>query len=387
MLLVVLQHESKYSLCVARSRAAGPVCAIQESDDNMSTGYSSLSTTLSIKTRSLPKEEESKHRVHKVSLITEADGTSASQDAVDAAKTSSAVSNGTDDSPRYKWKNKFDGVTQFKPPKLGDSLSPTYSSPSSLSPPSSLSEATAYDYPSVIFPSYYFSSSTSSEEHNIPGSRTEAYLARESEPAGEPKDEWRRSLVEREEPSAPAGEREGEAESERLSSQWESPQLQTSYADIAKEDYGASPQFTGVFKATLVELVPDPPAPPSSPPDSPDVDFSSQFHMDNLVDTLKSMGPSQRPRSIGPRAAPPTLLSSLPPIDEDTPAAVSADVPDAGSSPTQADPTSPPAEPLNGRYMLPSDLGLKRNVGRDNRSPLELMKQNLQVSYTLKFST
>ncbi|XP_029022888.1 uncharacterized protein crybg2 isoform X2 [Betta splendens] len=349
------------------SPAADSVCAAQESDDNMSKVYSSLSTKLSIKSRSLPKEDESKHRVRKVSLISEAE-TSAAQDAVDAPRTSSAVSNGTDSSPQYKWKNKFDGVTQFKPSKPEGSLSPTFSSPSSLSPPSSLCDAPAYDFSSA-FSSSSFAYSTSLEEHN----RTEAQLTREREPAA---DGWRRSLVEREEPPAPAGGgergREAAGESERLQPRWDSPQPPTSRAGASTED------FTGVFKATLVDLVPEPPAPPSSPPDSPDVDFSSQFDMDNLVDTLKSMGPSLRPRAALPRAAPPSLLSSLPPIDEDTPpAAAATDVPDAAIGPAKSE-HSPREEPPRKRYTLPPDLGLRRTVVRDNRTPAELMKQNLQ---------
>lgn len=380
--------------------------ANQESVDKMSLGYSSLSTTLFIKNLSLPKEDESKHRIHKVSLVNEAETTDVNQDTVDFVKASTTVSNGTDLSPEYKWKNTFDGVSQYKPSKAEDfsfsdsyRMSETFSSTSPLSSLSALPETTAYKYlsktnSSVSLSFYSSSSSTSSEEHitlgNTLSDKTEVYLRHESEPAGEPKDEWRRGLVQQEEPSAPAGEKEGEAE--RIKSHWDSQQLsvfdfssvlQTSHTDSFKEyDDDESSRFTGVFKATFVELIPDPPAPPSTPPDSPD-DSSTQFDMDNLMDTLKSMGPSQRPKGVGPRAPPQTLLSSLPPIVEDAHVLVSSDFTDSHTSPTKTiAATGTPAESPNGLYTLPADLGLKRNSARDSRSPLELMKQNQQVKFT-----
>lgn len=366
--------------------------ANQESTDKMSVSYSSLSTTLFIKNVSLSKEDESKHRIHKVSLVNEAEPTNVNQDTVDFAKASSTVSNGTSLSQEYKWKNNFNGVSQYKQSKAEDfSFSDTYSSTSPLSSFSALPETTAQKYLSKTFSSSS-SSSTSSEENitlgNTLSDRTEVYLWHESEPAGEPKDEWRRSLVQQEEPSAPAGEKEGEAE--RIKSHWDSQQLlvsdfssvlQTSHTDSFREE--DDDEFSGVFKATFVELVPDPPAPPSTPPESPDADSSTQFDMDNLKDTLKSMGPSQRPRGVGPRAPPQALVSSLPPIVEDAPVIVSSDFTDSHTSPTKKNATTgTPAESPNGLYTLPADLGLKRNSARDSRSPLELMKQNQQVKFT-----
>uniref|UniRef100_A0A3Q1HME3 Beta/gamma crystallin 'Greek key' domain-containing protein n=1 Tax=Anabas testudineus TaxID=64144 RepID=A0A3Q1HME3_ANATE len=356
----------------------------QESLDKMSLGYSSLSTTLTIKNLCFPKEDESKHRIHKVSLVNEADTANGSCDTVDFAP----VSNGTDLSPDYKWKNNFDMVSQYKPSKQEDfSFSDNYSSTSHLSSLSALPEAATYKYHSKTF------SSSSSEQHIVLGNtlsdRTEVYLSRESEPAGELKDGWRRGLVEQEEPSAPAGGREGEgeAESERIKSHWDSQQLpvsyfssalQTGHADCLTEEDDDSSLFTGVFKATFVELVPDPAAPPSTPPDSPDADSSTQFDMNNLMDTLKSMGPSQRPRSLGPRAPPQPLVSSLPPIVEDAPNLFSSDFTDSHTSPTKKIEATAPAETPNGLYTLPADLGLKRTSARDTRSPLELMKHNQQ---------
>uniref|UniRef100_A0A4W6EYB8 PR domain containing 1b, with ZNF domain n=1 Tax=Lates calcarifer TaxID=8187 RepID=A0A4W6EYB8_LATCA len=370
----------------------------------MNSGYSSLSTKLTIK-NSPPREDESKNRFRKVSLISEED--SLSQDTVDFSKTSQPTvteSNGTDVSPEYRWRNRFEGVSQYKLDRTEDSslsdslryrVSDTYYSTSSLSSSTALPEASAYKRLSNTFSSS--SSSPPPEERftlsNRLSDRTEVYLSHESEPAGEPKDEWRRSFVEQEGPAAPAGEkegqREGEAESERTKSRWDSQQfpvcgfssaLKTSHTDSFKEDDDEeSSQFTGVFKATLVELVSDPAAPPSTPPASPDEDSSNQFDMDSLVDTLKSMGPSLRPRSMGPRPSPQVLLSSLPPIVEDAPSPVTPDVPASLTSlAKKMDTTDGSSESLNGIYSLPPDLGLKRSSQRDTRSPLELMKQSQQ---------
>lgn len=351
----------------------------------MNSGYSSLSTKLSVRNSSPPKADESKHRFRKVSLISEADTTEDSQDTVDLSKTSTAVTELNGGDPDYKWKNRFGGVSQFKPSRIEDSslsyrMSDTYFSTSSLS--SALPETTAYKYHGNTLSSF---SSPTLEEHITPGNRlndsSKVYLSREGEAAGEQRDEWRRSLPEREEPAAPADERQRqrEGESERIKSRWDTQQLPVSdfssaqqtgsgSGDSFKEDNDDSSCFTGVFQATFVELVSDPTAPPSTPPASPDSDSLNQFDMDNLVDTLKSMGPSTRPRTTGIRPPAPGLVSSLPPIVEDAPSPVTLDIP--GNT----------AESLNGFYTLPLELGL-RGSPRDSRSPLELMKQNQQVEY------
>ncbi|KAM7384551.1 hypothetical protein PAMA_011758 [Pampus argenteus] len=116
-----------------------------------------------------------------------------------------------------------------------------------------------------------------------------------------------------------------------------------------------------------VELVSDPAAPTSTPAD---MDPSGKHEMDNLVDTLKSMGPAMRPRSMGLRGPPQGLQSSLPPIVEDAPSPVT-------SSPHTSN-TSVMNDTLNGPYSLPVDLGLKRHTVRDTRSPVELLKMNQQ---------
>ena len=364
----------------------------------MNSGYSSLSTKLTIKNISASQEDESK-RFRKLSLISEGGATEAGQDAAESSTTSTTVTevNGADLRSEYRWKNRFEWVSQNKPYRPEDSSyadslsnteSDTYSRPSSLSS-SALPEATAYKYDSHAYSS---ETSTPPEEHITPGNRlndgASVYLSGEGEPAGERRYEWRRSLVEQEEPAAAAGERERlrEAEPERIKSRWDSPQLhvsglsstqQSSYDATdsfrGHDDYDSS-LFTGVFQATRVELVSEPAAPPSTPPASPDTDSPSQFEMDSLVDTLKSMGPTLKPRHTLMRGPAPTLISSLPPIVEDAPSPVTADVPDSGTSALNgfhSQPTLP---------TLPADLGLKRSTVRDTRSPLELMKQSQQVS-------
>ncbi|KAF3834112.1 hypothetical protein F7725_025316 [Dissostichus mawsoni] len=260
---------------------------------------------------------------------------------------------------------------------MSNSYSSTYSS-------SDLTEASAYKHLSAAYPSL------SSEDRY--GSRltdrSRIYQSYESEPAEAPKDEWRRSLVEEEEPAAPAMERE--AESERIKSGCDSQQLPSSSFtstqqsiqdtfDSFQDKDDDSFCFTGVFKATLVELVSEPAARPSTPPASPDADSPYQLDMDSLVDTLKNMGPSLRPRNTGLRGPPPVLLSSLPPINEDTPSPIIFDMPDFIKSPTKKmEAMGNPAESIKVNYTLPADLGLKRNIPRDTRSPLELLKQNQQ---------
>ncbi|KAM9384403.1 uncharacterized protein crybg2 [Pholidichthys leucotaenia] len=386
---------------VASSEDSHQTNADQDSVNTMNSGYSSLSTKLSIKTSPLPRVDESKHRVYKVSLIKEANPATVGQDTVDfnTAGTTVLESNGTFPDSEYKWENRFEAVTQYKPEKsenstFSDSLSHNLSDSSSTNYSSSLlPEDTAYKHLSDASSSSYSSYSSSStfpEEHTTFGDRlsdrTVIYLSRESEGVRELKDEWRRSFLEpQEEPAAPASERlaEGEGEPERLKSLWDSQQLpasglHTSYDDtdgLKEVDEDSSP-FTGVFTATRVELIPDPSATPPSPPASPDDDSPSQFDMEMLVDTLKSMGPSFRQRAPTPRVPAPVLISSLPPIVEDTPLQVPLDEPDSiGSPKTKMEAAGAPPKPPNGLYILPSDLGLKRNSQRDNRSPFELLKQ------------
>ena len=299
------------------------------------------------------------------------------------------------------WRNRFEGVSQYRPYKdssFSDSptstLSDTYSSTSSSSSSSAYSTlpgATVYKHLSDTLSSSASSSSPAPEEHLSLSYRlrddSEVDLSRESEPAVEASYDWRRrSLVEQEEPAAPAGEgeRRREGEAERIKSDWDSQPLPVSsfssalHTSHTTQDDPEPSEFTGLFKATLVQLVCEPAAPPSTPPASPDADFSNQLDMDNLVDTLKNMGPSFRPRSTGVRAPAPTLMSSLAPIVEDASSPSAPQPPAPLTSPVK---TMDTTDSLNGTFTLPPELGLKRNFPRDNRSPLELLK-NQQVQCT-----
>ncbi|KAM9838814.1 uncharacterized protein crybg2 [Aulostomus maculatus] len=353
----------------------------QELADNMNSGYSSLSTTLSIKHQPVQKGDESKQRFRKVSLVNDTDTMEVGQDTVDFRETSTPVTetNGTDHGLDNKWRNKFDGVYQFDyktemssfPDSLSSRVSDMFSSTSSVLP-----EATAYTL----------------------SDRTEVYPSRESEPTVDVKDEWRWSFAKQEESFAPAGEgegrREGEAVPDSIKSCWDSQQLSVSAFsselqpsnDIVKEEDSSC--FTGVFQATLVELVDPvdlvvPAASFSTCPASPDLDSPSQFDMESLVDTLKNMGPSLRPRGVIQRGPPQVLMSSLPPIVEDAFSPAMSETP-ASPITTKMAAIGTPAEPLNGLYTLPPDLGLKRNTNRDTRSPLELMKQGQQQEQTTR---
>uniref|UniRef100_A0AAV2K431 Tissue-resident T-cell transcription regulator protein ZNF683 n=1 Tax=Knipowitschia caucasica TaxID=637954 RepID=A0AAV2K431_KNICA len=145
--------------------------------------------------------------------------------------------------------------------------------------------------------------------------------------------------------------------------------------------------YSGVFKATLVDLVSEP-VHPSSPeylqpdpqqdPQQDAQDSPSLSDMANLVDTLKNMGPSLRLRSLSARGAQSSLLSSLslPPIVEDAPSPVTAAAPALhhgnGHSQSEVDGVT------GGLYTLPPDIGLKKNSFRDMKSPLELLKMQAQ---------
>ncbi|CAN9504228.1 unnamed protein product [Ophioblennius macclurei] len=405
--------------------AAGSHPTETNSGAKMNSSYSSFSTKLSLRSSAPSREDESKLRVHKLSLINDddadaTDGGFVGRNAYTVDEPSGAVtvtetesSGGAEEaSSGYRWKNRFEGVSQYVPQMMENSTlisrltessssSYPYSSPYSSSSTSSstLPEATAYKHLSE-------GPAPSLEEHStfssrLPADTAGAFLRRESEPEEEAaQPSWRRSYLlqelqgegKGEEPAAPAPSR-WQAESEERHSRWDS-QPSPAFSSLSSfgrtEDHadggggGADDEdaFTGVFKATLVQLVPDPaPAPPSTPPGSPVNDdaepASRSSDMESLVDTLKSMGPSVRPpRGAVLRPPVPALMSSLPPIVEDATSPVVGDVPDAAASPAKlTSPVKNPAEPLNGQYALPADLGLRRNA-RDLRSPLELMKQN-----------
>lgn len=321
----------------------------------MDPGFSSLSTMMSLKSSSSFPEDDAK-RFHKLSLIdeSEADGTTSTA----AMETSEQ---------EYKWKNRFEGVFQYKPPRIEDSSWSDRESDSS--------EAATCKYLDTSFclPSH-------APEANIAsGNRLSSSWEVCTSGEGEQSDEWRRSSSLWEETAAPAEREEG------APLRLKSLRQQSARDNTFKDEDEDSARFTGVFQATLVELDSDPAAAPSTPPASPDSDSVSQFEMDNLVDTLKSMGPSLRPRTSVSRPPAPALMSSLPPIVEDSPSPASLDVPDlSGAAVMRESLERKPVEPLNGLYTLPPDLGLRSP--RDTRSLLDLMKQNQQVEKLLQLT-
>lgn len=377
--------------------------AEQESAGKMESVYSSLSTTHSTYNSSLPQKDESKY---------------GEVSAGSMRSTSGSALNEADSGSKYKWKNRFEGVSQYRSfgteeSSLSDSLrygmSNSSSSISSV-PPEDTAHKSYDNAPSSPHPY--------PEEHafaNVLNDKLKVYLRYEGEPVEEQKDDWRRGLVKQEEPVAPSDEREAGRgrESEELKSHWDSQQLplaaqQTSTGSTIyfQEDSDHESKFTGVFKATRVDLIPDPAAPPSSPPSSPDIDSPNQLDMEILVDTLKSMGPSLRPRNTSIRAPAPVLVTGLPPIVEDSGSPVVSDVPDsvpesvpssvpdsvpgsvsgsiADSVPmttVKTEATGNAAASPNGFYALPTELGVKRNQFRESRSPLEMFRQNHQVEY------
>lgn len=325
----------------------------------MDSGYSSLSTTLSLKNSS-PFPEDDAKRFHKVSRIGESEADGA---------TSAAATEANEE--EYKWKNRFEGVFQYKPPRREDS--------SLIDRESDSGDATACKYLDTSFclSSHALEANVASG-NGLSGNGLSGSGEVCTSGEGELGDEWGRSSSPWEEPAPPA-EREGAQL--RLKSLWQ----HSAYDNTFKEEEDDSACFTGVFHATLVELDSDSGAAPSTPPASPDSDSLSQFEMESLVDTLKSMGPSMRPRSTVPRPPAPALMSSLSPIVEDTQSPVSLDVPDSSDAATVRESLEQkPVEPLNGLYTLPPALGLRSS--RDPRSLLDLMKHNQQVEKLLQLS-
>ncbi|XP_051520737.1 uncharacterized protein LOC127421647 [Myxocyprinus asiaticus] len=151
--------------------------------------------------------------------------------------------------------------------------------------------------------------------------------------------------------STPVRAREGEGEQIRKAGFDSQASLDSSLIITETDE-----SFSGVFKATRVEL-------PHSPttPDTPSA--SSLSEIDSLVDTLKSMDRPIRQRVQ--RTPSNTPFSSLPPIEEDAPI----------SSPTPVSPVTEPKKILNGVSSLPPDIGLNWSSPKDMRSPLTMMKE------------
>ncbi|KAG7225418.1 hypothetical protein INR49_027412, partial [Caranx melampygus] len=181
--------------------------ADQGSVDKMNSGYNSLSTKLTVMSLNPPKEDESRNRFRKVSLITEGtDGLS--QDTAELTKTTTVTeSNGEDLDSQYRWRNRFEDVSPYisqQPEYSSLSDSERYKVPDTDS--SALPETTTYKLHSSTFSST-FSTPTSEEDFRLSSrlsEKTTVYLNHESEQEEVPKYVWRRSQLLQEEPAAPA---------------------------------------------------------------------------------------------------------------------------------------------------------------------------------------
>ncbi|MBN3321389.1 CRBG2 protein, partial [Atractosteus spatula] len=140
------------------------------------------------------------------------------------------------------------------------------------------------------------------------------------------------------------------------------------YSQIHAEDGSdVDSVFSGVFTAKRVEF------PPSPPPEDPD----SPHEMDSFVDTLRNMDPPLvlRPHR-GPRPPRPMSLPSfysLPPIEEDLPTHDAQTPFECSKSMDSVDSVVPAQEPT--KPVLPKDLGLRLNMGKELVSPLEMMRR------------
>ncbi|XP_055750638.1 uncharacterized protein LOC129831338 [Salvelinus fontinalis] len=383
------------------------IVADLESDSEMK----SYSSTLTLRPSPTHKGvDKSKQGFRKVSLVTDNDTTDHTEDSVDYSESTINDPNRTESdlgqvAPEYKWRNLYEGVqTTFEPTgeswrsdsQSDESRVSTYEGHySSLSPSLSVYTLTSHG-PPFQEPGL---SSLSSETPRSPGNgrglsdRSEVQLTRESsEPeAGTgrgSRKEWEEELA-----TAPAGRREREVEQEgregesmarKIKSGCDLQSLPVSNFSSAGQtidnvDYsrGSSDSYSGQYKATRVDLLPSPSSSdpsPSSSPVTPDPGSPYNHDIESLVDTLKSMNlnlPQRQRRLRGTTA--PSIISSLPSIEEDTPS----------SSPTNTkSPQVPPGSLLEGpnsRYNLPADLGLNWSTPKEMHSPLELMKLQQQL--------
>ncbi|KAL0962465.1 hypothetical protein UPYG_G00340340 [Umbra pygmaea] len=328
---------------------------------------------------------ESKQRFNKVSLVTNNNTTDLCENSTKHSVHTSTKPHNTEADlglvkPTDKYGDQYDRVRSILEPK-GDSLHfATLSDESREStasePNSSLSPSLSLYQPGL--------SSLSSEMSGSPGNgrwlsdKSDFKFSWESSEPGTGADRGRREWEE-EPVAAPAGQREREVEQAREEgatesfkfasdplplpvSSFSSPGQAIDFTDYSRDC--SDDTLTEVFQATRVELSPDT-SPTSSPVTS---DPGSPYHMEILVDTLKSMNsnPPQRQRSLRGMNNP--SIFSLPPIVEDAPC----------SSPTNSKshefPPGSPLEEPNSLYSLPADLGLNWGSPRDKRPPLELMK-------------
>ena len=323
---------------------------------------------------------------------------------------------GDDGVSEKRWRNSFDGVSQYKPPEsYATATTSTDSSTlfqdlpvnTGLSSASSLPEATQYtryllpapttSTASTPRPLETYGSLGDSDSGLVYGSSLSRLSAAETEAAAAAGGGGGRRSWEWEEPRA-APVSESEARTEEIKLSWDASHLAVDRrsttvectSDVADDNNKLRPReeesednsaFTGVFQATRVALITEPISPSL---DSPDQVSPYSHDMEVLKDTLKSLGPSSSSSSSPPsglqkrgslRGGAPFSFSSLAPIVEDGHSPTSAGI---VSSSASSDVTGSP-EGLNGRVGRPLDLGLGRAGSKDPSSPLDMMKPSQQV--------
>ncbi|XP_036371862.1 beta/gamma crystallin domain-containing protein 2 [Megalops cyprinoides] len=332
-----------YDLSVPSAAVEEPVPTGQLDLDTMNSGFGVLSTTLNVRPLLAQEvKEDGRPRFHKVSLVSTCDDSYK-----DCGPGPAEVQN---DSKTHLDVKENQQSVQFQDGRSVPEEFVSWKSPWSNPEPS----VSSYSHSSPLPLDTQHLSSLGTHQKASPSAlspeaprshgnahwlseRSEVQLSWEREPGG-------RSWVE---PAAPAGERESEQE---INTGSEVQRLSDSRLSPTQTEV----PFSGVFKATRVELLPSPTSP----------DPGSPYDMDSLVDTLKSMDRPQRQRGIRP--APLTAFNSLPPIVEDAPA--------PASKAEEKTVSSPQAVP-NGKPTLPPDLGLTWSSQKDLRSPLEMMKR------------
>lgn len=344
---------SLLSTVIEESDAEIPVETCPESDTDMSVSHVGvLSTTLTLRPKVSREGQEDGKKVRKVSLVNSSSITNSSalhrhMDEFENGVRNDTLDSGTRLEAVDDWKPRHDRYRSFEEESrsfLTDRSESEVSGSTHLY--SSLSSSSEYEPISLSFSSEReWESLPSAVSLDTAGSHgnTTWWNARSEVQVSSESQTGRRSWAELAEP----------AEESELKRDGEITNTDSYYSTEETDGF-----FSGVFKATRVDL-----SPTDAEPETPTL--TSPHDMDTLVDTLKSMAPPVRHRSLRSTSSLP--FSSLPPIVEDatTPAAPGIEV-SGISSPT----SPPPAEPFN---SLPPDLGLNWSTSKEMRSPLAMM--------------
>lgn len=326
-----------------------------ESDTDMSSGIEVLSATLVLKPKTAQEAREDGKRVHKVSLVSTGSSTTSSLDYNGENGLTDEVKK--DGEPSSSFRTQHEDI-RYIPEESTSSVRDGSLLSGTTGTTYSYSSLSSYSYEPTSHSSYSYSISHETPKETPPSAvsmdtagspsnsswwnlRSEVQQSSESEASG-------RSWAEL---SAPAGESKGEREGG----------VTNTGSDSHTQDKQEDAIFSGVFKATRVEF----PSSPTEADPEPETDCSmpaSPHDMETLLDTLKSMGPPVRHRSLRSSSSQP--FSSLPPIKEDVPSLPLAPL----SSPTSLGPRERTSS-------LPPDLGLNWSSMKDMRSPLTMMKE------------